>query len=374
MADEKNDDLIVDDEVVTETPETPETPETSVQEGAIEAPKTPLDAISEAIDTANKPRRITSKAEELSQGDTRPRNADGTFKTETAEEKTVRELAEKIAKETPEEKTAREAEEANARVVDHVNDPIPKETNARTAERMKYLIDTVKSQTILGEQHEALFGKIRDTGASPDEFAQMVNYLGAVHSTDPKRLEAAYQMLQSELVGIAVKLGKPLFEVNLLRDPANKDLVDEIQGGTLTSNRAHEIALQRETNKRNIAANKTVNDTRATAETAAAASKAGTDTMNALGAELLAKDGAEIYNAKYDVLIPMLKPLFARLDPREWKGVFLDHYNNLTVQPKVAPVIKEKQQPLRTKQPAGSGGTAQAPKSALDAINAALDF
>lgn len=380
MADENTIDeltVVVDD--ATATDDTPASTPEAVKpaESTSTEPKTAAEAIDAAITDASSPRRITPKQEDKEQQDTRPRNADGTFKTETAEEKTERERLEAIAKETPEEKKTREdAEAAAAKKVDHVNDPIDASVKGRTAERMKFLIDTVKEQANLVEQHNALFDAVRGTGATPDEFAAMIQYMKAVRSTDAATLEKAYTLIQSELRGIAIKLGKPLPEVNLLRDPDNKDLVDEIRDGKITNQRAHEIALHRETLKRQQTITKSTADTeRATAEQTRVLTE-GRAALTKLGDELQAKDGPAIYGAKYDILVPMLKPLFERLDPREWVGVFTHHYNTLTLQAKPpAPTVTttEKPRPLRPAAPANGGGAAAAPKSALEAINFALE-
>lgn len=345
---------------------------------ASDEPKSVLEAVTAGIEDGQNPRRIIPKAEEIAAGDTRPRNLDGTFKAESDEEKTARERAELIAKETPEEKTAREkAETEAAKKVDHVNDPIDPAVKGRTAERMKYLIDTVKQQAQIMESHQNLFGEIQNTGATPQEFGAMVAYMKAVHTTDPVQLENAYKILQGELKGLAVKLGKPIYEVNLLRDASNADLVKEIQEGKLTNARGHEIALQRE-QQRSTAATRTAATTSSQQQADdKAATAAGTAALNKLGGELVAKDGPEVYGAKYDILLPMLKPLFSRLNPSEWKQTFLDHYNNLAAPAKAAaavtPTIVPKVQPQRPKQPAGAGGSSSAPKSALEAINAALE-
>jgi len=351
--------------------------------------KTALDVISEAVTESSAPRRIQPKAEEQSQQDTRPRNADGTFKSETPEEKAAREAAEEDAKlaaetpeqkaerlknETPEQKAAREAKEAAAKKPDHVNDPIPKELKQATQDRIRSLIDTVKAQNALVEQHGQLFGAIQATGATPNEFAAMVNYMKAVHSTDPVQLRAAYSMIQAELKGIAIKLGEPLYEVNLLRDPANKDLVDEIQAGKLTTNRAHEIALAREQKK----VGATARETQTTQQTAESERQAGIADLNKLEDELVARDGRGVYDAKYAILVPMFQETIktSGLKPSTWRATFTKAYENLKLPAAAAapPAPAAKQQPLRTKTPAGAGAAPAAPKSALEAINAALDM
>lgn len=348
--------------------------------------KTALDVIGEAIEEVGKPRSIVPKQEEQDQTDTRPRDAAGKFITESAEDKKTREDAEeaarlaaetpeakaaRLAAETPEQKTAREAKEAAAaKKPDAVNDPIPEGLNKRTAARMTELIETVKQQAAIVESHTMLFDTVREAG-SPEEFAAMINYMKSVRSNDPKVLGQAYSMLQGELRGLAVRMGKPLYEVNLLRDPANQDLVDEIRDGKITNNRAHELALARETQKRATG----VKQQETVTQTAEQDRQTGIGDLNALETQLIARDGEPAYRAKRAILESSLKATMKAVNPTKWKEIFNDAYEGLVVAPKPAPVpavIPVKVQPQRPKQPAGAGGATTAPKSALEAMNIAL--
>lgn len=348
-----------------------------------------LDVVSAAIDGTG-PRAITPKQDEIDQDDTRPRNADGTFKPETDEEKATREAADaaaalaaetpeqkaaRIAAETPEEKTAREAAEAAAKKEpDAVNDPIPEGLNKRTAERMKSLITTVKEQDTLIASHVGLFDIVRESG-TPEEFSSMMGYMRSAKSNDPKVLETAYQMLQSELRGLAVRMGRPLYEVNLLRDPENKDLVDEIAAGTLTNPRAHELALQRESLKQRQGQTRREE----TAGNADQEHQTGMADLDALEKALVKRDGVAVYRAKRDVLESTLQATMEVVSPLKWKAIFTKAYDGMktpvaAVAPKPAAVIPagEKPQPLRTKQPSGASGASAEPKSALEAMSMAL--
>lgn len=371
---------LVETPVVDDKPDTQGEAIVTAETGA----KSALEAISEAVESAGKPRQITPKQDELDQEDTRPRNADGTFKTETPEEKATREAADaaaalanetpeqkaaRLAAETPEQKAAREAEEAKKKEPDAINDPIPEGLNKRTAARMQALIDTVKEQQGIVESHTQLFDIVREAG-SPQEFSAMVGYMRGSKSNDPKVLEQAYALLQGELRGLAVRMGKPLYEVNLLRDPANKDLVDEIAAGTLTNQRAHELALNREALiQRNGQARHTE-----TVDATEQARLTGVSDLDNLEKELVKRDGAAVYGAKRKILESSLKATMAEVSPLKWKAIFTRAYDGLTVAAPAAAVAPpiEKPQPQRPKQPAGAGGATTAPKSALEAINLAL--
>lgn len=335
------------------------------------------DAVNDAVEEATQGRRIQPKAEEVASEDTRPRNADGTFKKETAEEITAREAADAAkAAETPEQKTAREAAEAAAAAAkkpDDINDPIPAGLNKRTAERMKYLIETVTAQKSVVESHTALFDAVQQAG-TPEEFASMIGYMKGVKSNDPATLETCYTVLKAELRGLAVRMGKPLYEVNLLREESNKDLVTEIAEGKITNQRAHEVALMRERQSREGATRTAQVTTQTTEQTAAADREFGIADMNKYEEELIAKDGP-IARQKIDELLPFMKPAFKRLNPRTWRTAFAEAYADYKPAPKAAAVVPQATQrtvPQRPKSPAG-GGTATAAKSALDAINSALE-
>lgn len=337
-----------------------------------DGPKSLTEALEQGIEEASKPRKITPKSEETAESKdaARARNADGTFKEETAEEKAAREAAE-----TPEAKAAREAEEAKLvkKEPDAINDPIPEGLNKRTTDRIKSLVETVKAQEHLVAQHDQLFGAVRDTGATPEEFTAMLGYMRSVHTQDPAELNRAYTMLQSEMRGLMVRMGKAIPEVNLLRDESNNDLVDEIRNGTLTAARAHEIAVSREVNNhKNTAATAVTAEATARAENVRLSAE-GKSQLDTLGNELQARDGA-VYTQKYDVLVPILTPIFKTLHPSQWAATFRAAYDKVKVSvPTLAPEAAPRNMPLRPKTPAGAGSSKTAPTSALDAINAALE-
>lgn len=265
--------------------------------------------------------------------------------------------------------------------IDHVNDPIDARLAPRTQERIRSLASEVKELREIAGNNGTITDAIVKTGASPEEFGAMVGYLDAVHSDDPKKLEAAYNLLQNELQGLALKMGKAIPEVDWLS--GHKDLIDAVRSGATTRDLAVEIAMRRAETKRNqdIAAAKATKTqkTQQSTEQAAADQKQATKDLDALGDELAAADPN--YGAKYAILVPKLKAAFATIPPSQWKGKFLEEYAKLQVKPKAAPaaavagaaatVNKPKGQPLRPSTPSGSA--TKAPSSALDALSSAID-
>lgn len=256
---------------------------------------------------------------------------------------------------------------------DHVNDPIDARLAPRTQERIRSLADEVKTLREVAENNGQMIGAIMDTGATPQEFGAMVGYLGAVHSEDPAKLEAAYTLLQSELQGLALRMGKPIPEVDWLN--GHQDLIDAVRGGTTT----REIAIESAMHRANAKRAKAVATEKAKQTETTQATEKDTETvtaeLDALGEELRASD--PLYQAKYNIIVPKLQAEFKKLPPKQWKTRFLEEYARAKLPAKTpvaavtAPAVKAKGQPLRPSAP--SGGTQKAPGSALDALSSAID-
>jgi hypothetical protein len=327
-------------------------------------PKSLAEALTAGIDSvANKGKEKGKEA------DADGKDGEGATDKEGTEKKDAADGEKKEGEEKPDDKAAKDGKQP-----DHVNDPIDARLAPRTQERIRSLADEVKQLRQISENNGAMIGAIMDTGASPQEFGAMVGYLGAVHSEDPARLEAAYQLLQSELQGLAIRMGKPLPEVNWL--DGQQDLIDGIRAGAMTRETAIELAMHRASKKRNDAVTAAkVKDAQATQSTEQEA-KAASAELDALGDELAAADPQ--YAAKYAIIVPKLKAEMAKLPPKQWKTRFLEEYAKTKIVSKTAPVAaaapvinKPKNQPLRPSTP--SGGTVKAPGSALDALSSAID-
>lgn len=324
------------------------------------APKSLAEALSAGIDS------VTKKGEKAASDG---KDGKGTTNEEGAEKKD--------ATGGKDDKAANDGKDGKGKDPDHVNDPIDARLAPRTQERIRSLADEVKTLREVSTNNGAMIGAIMDTGASPQEFGAMVGYLAAVHSEDPAKLESAYQLLQSELQGLALRMGKPLAEVNWLE--GHTDLIDAIRSGATTRELAIEIAMNRAGTKRTkelaTAKAKQTETAQATEQDATTA----TAELDALGDELAAAD--PLYGAKFKLIVPKLNKEFAKLHPKQWKTRFLEEYARAKVgAPKAAPVAaapaapvlnKPKNQPLRPSTP--SGGTQKAPGSALDALSSAID-
>lgn len=303
-----------------------------------------------------------------------PRRADGTFKSRAEIE------AEKAAKKTAKPDDKGEQKPAEPKAKDPVNDPIPDGLKKETRERMQTLVTTAKEQQATIERQQVLFDAIADTGASPDEFGAMLGYMRAVHSDEPKDLEFAYNLLNTELRAIAIKLGKPTAGVDLLAEDA--ELREAVEAGTLPRNVAEELALSRarkaEATKRQQATTDQASQVRTDLQAAAAAAK---QQLNVLGDTLAELDpNYLVYKTE---ALKTLGDTLKNTSPDKWVETFRKHYRDaktkiLAAQAArpaggggAAPQGGTKPQPLRAnKQPTGQG--AKQPSSALEAMSEAL--
>jgi len=284
------------------------------------------------------------------------------------------------ATETPEAKAAREKAEADAakKEPDHINDPIDERLSERAQDRIRGLVAFVKERDEALQVQGALITSIQDTGASPEQFAEMIGFMRAANSGTPEGLEHAYQMLRTSLRTISVQLGKPLPEVDLMSDPANADLAQAVKYGQITKGHADELAVAREQKKfsdaqRTSAAAKTKTDTDAKTEKDAAISD-----LNTLGQQL-SKDDKD-YQRKFDLIVPSLKAAFANIRPNQWKATFEAAYKAVKLPAVAAPAAAaavvpavKKPQPIRPVQPAGGAGAKTGPKSMLEALSSGME-
>lgn len=260
---------------------------------------------------------------------------------------------------------------AEARKPDPLNDPLPNALKKETKERINTLISMVKENTTKLQEvvrdRDDLLSAIVETKATPGQYGQALEYLRMVNGTREDR-EKALSFMQQEIAALARMLGKPVPGVNMLE--GHQDLIDEVSTGRLSPERAQEIAAARSAaqfQQRESAAN--ANHERQT-QAQQQARAHGVQSLNRLGAQLKAQDGA-VYEAKRKVLVESLRPVFAKIPPNEWAATFKRAYDNLTVAaptppPPPRPTIPTNT-PLRATQPAG--GTAPAPKSLAEAID-----
>jgi hypothetical protein len=258
---------------------------------------------------------------------------------------------------------------------DPVNDPIPEDIKGRTRERMTALIDTVKAKDeIIGNQG-VVIDAVKQTGATPEEFANSIKYMGLCRSDKPEDLKAARDMIMGELESIALKLGEPTPGVDFLKNHA--DLQEMVNNGQITQDIAEETARLRTAHTRKAEQTQRQQETQQQTEQQATEARANaTTSLNELGQTLSEND--PLFEAKMK-LMPDLKAMGARLPPAQWRGAFMAAYKAAgeTLSKRqnggapVAKVAAKPGQPLRANK-SPSGGQSAQPKSILEAVTAAV--
>ena len=184
-------DEVTPDDVLEANKDTSET-DTGAEQTPEEIAAAEAAAAAEAEQT---PEEIAAAAEAAEQTPEEIAAAEAAAEAEqTPEQKAAAEAVE--AAKTPEEKAAAEAAVTAAtaeaaKEVDPVNDPIPESTNAKTATRIKSLIDIAKDTTHRAEQADEIVQRIADTGADPKQYANTLGFLALYNSADPAQRKQA---------------------------------------------------------------------------------------------------------------------------------------------------------------------------------------
>jgi hypothetical protein len=293
------------------------------------------------------------------------RNADGTFKP-----KQVDPAADAAGKDAA--AAAAAAAAAGAKKPDPVNDPIPKDLKVETQERIRTLIKTTKDVTAerdtIKQDFDYLVQGVQSTGASPEQYGEVLSWLGMFNSGDVKQQEQALALAENVADRLATMLGKE----RAVGDPlsAHADLKDAIAKGQITPAYAKEVARTRNAStvrtEMSTAAQTQQQQEQQQARELAQARKDLTDLEGTL------RSTDPQYQAKREILVAALKPVFATLPPVQWKQQFEQAYRNLKINaPQARKNVVPANQPLRAgKNPAG--GQVKAPSSGLEAVNAAL--
>lgn len=291
-------------------------------------------------------------------------------KEPTAEEKAATDAAAIAAKKAADEVAGKKPPDA-------INDPIPKDLNKKTQERIRSLIDTAKKAdervAKATEDTNFLMNKIVASTATPEQYTEALEAVRLVNSTDPADARKLVDYLQATLAEVARRSGIVVAGIDVLAQHA--DLKQKVELGQISRKDAEELAAARN-------ANAHTNQTR---EQQAATKRAETEFNTAKTAGRAALDNLEAtlkaadknYEAKKAILTKTLQPVFAQLHPSKWAAAFQQAYNALPASavaprpaPRVIPTVGGGNQPLR----AGSraGGVAKAPGSMLEAITAGI--
>ncbi len=275
-----------------------------------------------------------------------------------------------------------------AKKPDPLTDPIPNALKRETKERIRTLVDRTKSAetslaTVTGERDE-LINAVTETGATPQQYAGVLDYLELVNSGDQNKLKQAANFMIRELSALSRVGGFRIPGVTSYAGHA--DLEKAVADGKLEPHIAEELAASRAatTHQGKVGAAQ-AQASQARAQYAQAESAARTE-LNTIEAEF-SKD--PLYAAKKPLIVEMLneqirgdrKTGIPPLHPSKWPAMYRKIYSTLpntgvwgVPRPgNVQPGGKVPQNtPLRTQQPAGA--QKPEPKSIQEAIEQGIEM
>jgi len=211
------------------------------------------------------------------------------------------------------------------------------------------------------EAQEKVFHHLESNGITAEQFGIMTAVVGDLNSSDPVRLERAYNALVEETKAIAKKLGKEAPGYDPLSEMP--ELARKVEDGELDRATAVELASAR---RREAAArehSQTVNQRTQQDQ----ALNAARDGLNQLEATLKARD--PLYAQKRAILEPIMRQTLRNVPPQDWAATYADAYTKLNL-PAPAPAAT-RPAPDNPRRPAGGAGGAT-PKNAEEAVMAAL--
>ncbi len=261
--------------------------------------------------------------------------------------------------------------------LDHVNDPIPEGLKGKTRERIEYLTSSVKSVTAerdtARQQLDTFTQAIRETNAPPEVFARHVEVLRLMNSADPAEQAQAVKFLRAAADNLAGAIGEDVPGKNPLE--GHQDLIDDVEDGDLSRERAIEIARAR--NKEKAAGDRNGRDRQQTEQqrTHEAAIESARVELNTLGTDLKRTDPGG-YAWKTARLVPKVREMVRDLPPSKWAAHYKQQYALFEGMPapvtvgtgQRVPAGTGARQPMRPRQGAGGAPFAE-PKSLAEAID-----
>ena len=250
---------------------------------------------------------------------------------------------------------------------DPLTDPIPNALKPATKERIRTLVDRTKtaetSLTKVTEERNELIKAITDTGATPEQYAGVLDYLELVNSNDQNKLKKAANFMIRELAALSRVGGFRIPGVTSYS--GHKDLEEAVAAGKIATELAEELAANRAaTAHQGRVGAAQAQETEARRRYQEADTKARAD-MNTLEAQF-ARD--PLYKEKKPLIVEMLNEMIKGdaqqgvppLHPSKWAATYKRIYETLPktlggMRPVAQPSTKVPQnQPLRTQQPAGA--------------------
>lgn len=215
-----------------------------------------------------------------------------------------------------------------------------------------------------------VYGFLRQNEITPERFKQGMTMTAALSSKDPKVLAQAREGLEWELRQLNEKLGIAGNGYDPLAEPTNADLAEAVRNEEMTAERAQQVARERKEAAHYRQSFQQTQEQTQTATARQAAVQAAAAELDAVQAEYQKLDPR--WEEKANILVHTLKPVFAKIDPREWAATFKEAYRDLVLPAAPTPTPAGVRPPPLRNQPLRASalppGGASAPASNPDDI------
>jgi len=256
---------------------------------------------------------------------------------------------------------------------DPLNDPIPKDLNPATQQRIRSLIKTTKETTARAETAENNFGTfvqgLQASGVTPAQYQETLSFFALFNSRDPQQQAKALELIE----GMAEQLSTILGVERSVPDPLSQfpELANDVRQGKITREYAVKLARQQQSTRLRQQLQSDAARGHQTQEQQQRELGQARADLTALEARLSQSDPR--FMEKRRILVPALRDLFSQIPPSKWASSFEKAYRELRLGPAAGAPRGQvpRNQPLRAGQPAGGGK--KAPSTMLDAITAGIE-
>ena len=253
----------------------------------------------------------------------------------------------------PEEMTDEQRDEHDAKELGFKNQRANKEFKAMRAElrELRPLQEKLADVEPMAERWNKVYTYCQNNDIDADNFAAGMAMIAGTKSKDPAIMLKTIEGLEWEADRLRKKMGVAGGKYDPLTEPDNADLARAVENEEMTPQWAQQQARQRAELAHRTSLEQSQRQAQTERETLNQSRTQAIGELDSIGAEYAKLDPQ--YQAKADLLVPMLQPIFARLPPTEWAAAFRQAYSEFKlpagpasahVPPSVPPL---RNQPLR---------------------------
>lgn len=246
-------------------------------------------------------------------------------------------------------------------------DEPPEGISKKAQERFRSMVTKVKEKDAEIETLRSNLDGIRhimkDTGAAPEDFGKMFDYMKALNSGDMVRVRA---VLEDQIRQYTMLTGQSLSQVDPLAE--FPDLRERVNGYQMDENTALEIARNRAIQNRNNQVIQQQNQQQEKTQRYQQARQNAMQEVDQMGAEWAKRDPD--YSAKEEIILKQIPVIAKEFPPEQWSKQVRILYQTLSAMPISRPQATTPA-PLRAS--GQSAGTRQ-PGSMLEALQSGLGY